>query len=230
MVVPRCNMSASDAACFASFWCIMMSLRAPPLYLHDARRRKTGARSLYGSGKLGQCLLLGLVFSLITVAIPPISFSNDADDNNSNMQSSSSSSSSIAQLICFMIACGTTAIHQFNSLQSGVTQSYLLVFFGNVALTASCLASIMSSKFMTNGSDTNSDDTMLLARAVNVAAPSIIEAYALLMLFTAFGKLNPRFFDPKVTLLSSLHLFSLVSICEQPMSKCVERNIYVYIL
>ena len=183
-MVVHCDMSAADAACFASFWSVMMCLRAPPQYLHDARRRDTGARTLYGSGKLGICLTVGLIFGLITVSV-------------ASLDSGRKHSSSNIQVICFAIATGATAIHQFNSLQTGVTQSYLLVFFGNIALTTSCLASI-STDMLSDEKNTNIKQHDPLARAINVAAPSIIEAYALLMLFTAFGKLNPRFFDAKV--------------------------------
>ena len=54
-----------------------------------------------------------------------------------------------------------------------------------MALTASGLAAAMRGAGM--------------AAAVNAAAPSIIDSYTLVMLFCAFGKMCPRFFDPKVS-------------------------------
>ena len=73
------------------------------MYLHDDRMRREGARSLYGSGKLGPALSFGLWASLVAIVFP-------------------------GRPLLLAIAAGSTAIHQFNNVQSGVAQSYLIVF------------------------------------------------------------------------------------------------------
>ena len=103
-------LTEEDAACFGSFWCTMMVLRGPPLYLHDDRKRQEGARSLYGSGTLGPALSVGLWFSLVAIMFP-------------------------GRPLLLAIATGATAIHQFNNVQSGVAQSYLIVFMYGYACT-----------------------------------------------------------------------------------------------
>ena len=96
-------LTEEDAACFASCWCAMMVLRGPPLYLHDDRKRQEGARSLYGSGKLGPALTFSLWASLVAIVFP-------------------------GRPLLLALATASTAIHQFNNVQSGVAQSYLIVF------------------------------------------------------------------------------------------------------
>ena len=145
-----------DARAFCAFWCTMLVLRAYPAYLHDDRRRADGLRSAigYGGGRLSPMMWVALAANLCLVATGG------------------------AALPLFTLATGATAVHQFNSMQSGITQSYLLAFQGNLCLAAAGAAAIAQGKGA--------------AAAVTAAAPTIVECYALLMFFTAFGKVRSR--------------------------------------
>lgn len=113
--------SDDDAACFASYWAVMLILRGPALHLHgrnaDVARWRMG--QVVSGGRFGPLLLLGF-WSCIAVCVFP------------------------GQLLPWTLATTAMAIHQVALLPKGLGHSYLLVSSSDISFAASAIVALLT--------------------------------------------------------------------------------------
>ena len=115
-----------DAQCFAIFWCFIINIRGPALYLHERKINVVQWALGERFDKYGPALSLAFWTSLLAIALP-----------------------SYPGL--FALATGLTAVHQFNALQHGGNQSYAMVFVLNISLSASCMVAAVAGQSLAVG-------------------------------------------------------------------------------
>lgn len=110
-----------DAACFASFWAVMLILRGPALHLHgrnaDVSRWRLGA--VVHGGRFGPLLLFGFWSCIAVCALP-------------------------GRLLPFALATASMAAHQIALIPQGLGHSYLLVSASNISLAVSSIVAMLT--------------------------------------------------------------------------------------
>ena len=110
-----------DAACFASYWAVMLILRGPALHLHgrnaDVARWRLG--HVVHGGRFGPLLLLGFWSCIAVVAFP-------------------------GRLLPWTLATTVMAVHQVALLPKGLGHSYLLVSSSDISFAVSGIVALLT--------------------------------------------------------------------------------------